>query len=163
MKWYPLEQADASFFETAPFVHRYPVELAVPPERVWAALSSDQSLGAWQLPVRRLTWTSPRPFGPGTTREVILAGNSFGIRERFFRWEEGARMTFSATECSQPLLRRFAEDYLVEERPGGSRFTWTIALEPAPKARWLFRISDPLNAVAFRAVPRAARRFFRTN
>lgn len=160
MKWFPLEQADETFFDTAPYVHRYPVDLPVPPQRVWEALTSDGSLGAWQLPVRRLTWTSPRPFGVGTTREVILSGNTFGIRERFFRWEEGVRMSFSATECSRPLLRRFGEDYLVEERHGGSRFTWTIALDPAPKARGLFRASDPLNRIAFRAVPRAARKYF---
>ena len=160
MRWYPLEPVDESFFDTAPYVHSYPVDLPVPADQVWAALTSDQSMGAWKLPVKSLTWTTPRPFGVGTEREVILTGSSFGIRERFFRWDEGKRMTFSATECSRPLLRRFAEDYVVEERPGGSRFTWTIALDPAPKARWLFRASDPLNRVAFRAVPRAARKHF---
>jgi uncharacterized protein YndB with AHSA1/START domain len=158
--WYPLEPADETFFETAPFTHSYPVDLPVPPERVWAALTSDQSLAAWKLPVRSLTWTSPRPFGVGTTREVVLSGRTMAIRERFFRWEDGHRMSFAATACDRNLLRRFAEDYLVEERPGGSRFTWTIATEPTPKAAWLFRASDPLNALAYRAVPRAAKKFF---
>jgi hypothetical protein len=161
MRWHPVEPADESIFETAQFVHRYPVDLPVPPEQVWASLTSDESMGAWQLPVRSLTWTSPRPFGVGTTREVILSGNSLGIRERFFRWDEGKRMSFAMTECSRPLLRRFAEDYIVEDRPGGSRFTWTIATDPAPKARLLFRVSDPLNSVFYRAVPRAAKRYFR--
>jgi Polyketide cyclase / dehydrase and lipid transport len=160
MGWYALEPADETFFETAPFVHSYPVDLDVPPDVVWESLTSERSMWDWKLPVKRLTWTSPRPFGPGTTREVILTGSTFGIRERYFRWEDGRRKSFAATECDRRLLRRFAEDYLVEPRPGGSRFTWTIALEPLPKVRWLFGATDPINAVFFRAVPRAAQSYF---
>lgn len=160
MTWYRLEPADETFFATAPFRHSYPVDLPVPPEQVWAALTSDQSLAAWQLPVKSLKWTSPRPFGVGTTREVVLSGRTLSIREHFFRWDEGNRMSFFATECDRNLLRRFAEDYVVEARPGGSRFTWTIATEPTDKARLLFAVSDPLNALAYRAVPRAAKKFF---
>jgi hypothetical protein len=160
MTWYPLEPADETFFTSAPHRHSYPVDLPVPPEWVWAALTSDESLSAWRLPVKSLTWTSPRPFGVGTTREVVLSASMLSIRERFFRWEEGSRMSYFATECNRNLLRRFAEDYVVEERPGGSRFTWTIATEPTPKARLLFTVSDPLNALAYRAVPRAAAKFF---
>lgn len=160
MTWYALEPADETFFDTAPYRHTYPVDLPVPPEDVWAALTSDASLSAWQLPVKSLTWTSARPFGVGTTREVVLSGNTLAIREQFFRWEDGARMSFSALQCNRNLLRRFAEDYVIEARPGGSRFTWTIAAEPTPKAALLFRVSDPLNAMAYRAVPRAAKKFF---
>ncbi|MDT4936742.1 MAG: hypothetical protein QOG80_413 [Pseudonocardiales bacterium] len=158
--WYPLEPADESFLDTAPFVHRYPVDLDVPPERVWESLTSDASMSAWRLPVRTLEWTSPRPFGVGTTRTVELSGGALGIREKYFRWDEGRRMSFYAVECTRTLLRRFAEDYLVEERPGGSRFTWTIALEPTAKAHRLFRVSDPLNALFYRAVPSAAKHYF---
>ena len=160
MTWYPLEPADETFLETAPYRHSYPVDLPVAPEQVWAALTSDASLAAWQLPVKSLTWTSSRPFGVGTTREVVLSGQSLSIRERFFRWQDGERMSFYATECNRKLLRRFAEDYVVEARPGGSRFTWTIATEPVPKARVLFAVTDPVNALAYRAVPRAAKKFF---
>src|SRR5439155_24153507 len=103
----------------------------VSPERVWDSLTSDASLSAWKLPIKSLTWTSPRPFGVGTTREVALSGKSLTIREKFFRWEEGKRMSFFATECDRNLLVRFPDDYVVESRPGGgSRFTWTIATEP---------------------------------
>jgi len=158
--WYPLEPADEKFFTDAPFVHTYPVYLDVPAEDVWAALTSDASLSSWRLPIKSLTWTSPRPFGVGTTREVLLSGRMFGIRERFFRWEEGRRMSFAGTHFDRRLLRRFAEDYVVESRDGGSRFTWTIAIEPTPGARRLFAVSDPLNAMFYRAVPWAAKRYF---
>jgi hypothetical protein len=160
MTWHPLEARDETFFDTAPFVHRYPVELSVPPERVWESLTSDGALADWGLGLRKLEWTSARPFGVGTTREVIMFGNTMGFRERFFRWDEGERKSFYGYEASRPLLRAFAEDYLVEKTPTGSRFTWTIAMEPAPKARLLIKLSDPVNALAFRAVPTRAKAYF---
>ena len=46
-----------------------------PPEQVWESLASDESIAAWPMgPGIRigLRWTSPRPFGIGTTREVRL-------------------------------------------------------------------------------------------
>src|SRR5690348_9861094 len=89
-RWYSLEPADTTTFGTAPQVYRYPIRLRVPPARVWESLASDESLAAWGLGVRRLTWTTPRPFGVGTTREVVLPLGSMTVRERFFRWDEGA-------------------------------------------------------------------------
>jgi uncharacterized protein YndB with AHSA1/START domain len=159
-RWYPLEPADETFFDTAPYVYRYPVDLAVPPERVWESLTSDRALADWGLGLRSLEWTSPRPFGVGTTRSVALFGNSFAIRERFFRWEDGSRKSFHGTELSRPLLRRFAEDYLVEKTADGSRFTWTIALEPTAKTKRLLQVTSPLNGLVFRAVPARAKRYF---
>ncbi|MCU1657884.1 MAG: Polyketide cyclase / dehydrase and lipid transport, partial [Pseudonocardiales bacterium] len=124
-RWYPLEAADETFFDTAPYVYRYPVELPVAPERVWASLTSDRALAAWGFGLHSLDWTSPRPFGVGTTRSVVLPGRTIAIHERFFRWEEGRRKSFHGTETNRPLLRRFAEDYLVEPTAAGSRFIWT--------------------------------------
>jgi hypothetical protein len=76
-------------------------------------------------------WTTPRPFGVGTVREVkALAGTSI-LRERYFRWdEEGHRHSFFVTETTSPLFKALAEDYLVEPRgEDACRFTWTIAVE----------------------------------
>ncbi len=159
-RWYRLEALDASFFDTAPYVYRLPVELDVPPERVWESLTSDRALADWGLGLHRLEWTSPRPFGVGTTREVVLPGRAMAVRERFFRWEEGHRTTFYVTEANRPLLRRFGEDYLVEATPAGCRFTWTVALEPLPRARLLLRLAAPVNGLAFHAVPWRARAYF---
>jgi hypothetical protein len=159
--WYPLLPCDESFFTDAPYAYRFPVELPVPPAQVWGSLTSARPLAQWGgLPIRRIEWTSPRPLGLGATREIELAGNTFALREHFFRWEEGRRYSFYAVRCNRSLLRRFAEDYLVEETPHGSRFTWTIALEPADRWRWLVRGTAPLNALAFRIVPARARAYF---
>lgn len=160
MGWHSLLPCDASYFDTAPHVYRYPVELTVPAERVWAALTSDRSMADWGLGIKSLRWTSPRPFGVGTTREVVLPGSVMTVRERFFRWEEGSRKSFYGTEINRPVVARFAEDYLVEPTAQGCRFTWTIAFEPTSRTGALLRLSNPLNRLAFRSVPYRAKAFF---
>jgi hypothetical protein len=96
----------------------------------------------------------------GTTREVVLPLKAMALRERFFRWEEGSRKSFYAVEANRPLLRRMAEDYLVEKTPTGSRFTWTIAMEPVPRAKLLLRLTSPVNSVLYRSVPWRAKAYF---
>ncbi|TAM84917.1 MAG: SRPBCC family protein [Jatrophihabitans sp.] len=160
MTWYDLEPVDETFFDTATHVHSYPVDLPVPPERLWESLTSDRALADWGLGLSRLEWTSPRPFGIGTTREVVLPLRAMAVRERFFRWEEGRRTSFYGVATNRPLLRGFAEDYRVEPAPGGCRFTWTIAVQPRPRTRLLLRAADPVNALLYRSVPVRAKAYF---
>ena len=63
---------------------------------------------------------APPPLGVGTVREVTLAV-VFTVRERFFRWLEGQRFSFSGLEASLPGLRNVAEDWVIEPTPSGSR------------------------------------------
>jgi hypothetical protein len=131
--------ADAGFLDAAPFRLADSFEIDRPAEAVWAELTAEEPLG-WCRILRRVEWTSPRPFGVGTTRTAHARGGA--LRERFFRWEEGRRKSFYVVEASAPLFRRFAEDYLVEPNgPGSCRFTWTIAAEPRAAAR----LAAPLN------------------
>jgi hypothetical protein len=163
MTWYPLQPCDESFFSSAPFVYRYPVELEVSPERVWESLTSDEALAAWGLGLHSLRWTSPRPFGVGTSREVVFPAKLMALRERFFLWEDGRRKAFYATQANRSVMRTFAEDYLVEATSGGSRFTWTIALEPTARTGPLMKLAEPLNKLAFSAVPNRAKLYFAKN
>ena len=112
MSWHRLRPADETFAATAPQVLRFEIESAVPPQDVWASLSSDESLGAWPMPPGMklgVRWTSPRPFGIGTTREVTLPGKVITVRERFFRWDEGEGYSFFVEEANRPGLRRLTE------------------------------------------------------
>jgi hypothetical protein len=160
MGWHALKPADASVFVDAPIVYRFPARLPVPPERVWESLASDRSLWDWNLGVKRLTWTSPRPFGVGTTREVVLPLGAMTVREEFFRWDEGKGYSFYVAETDRPVVEQFAEDYVIEPDGDGSLFTWTIALEPKRALLPLMRAAGPLNRAAFGQVPRAAKRYF---
>lgn len=163
-RWYPLRPADESFFRTAPIVHRYPVRLSVPPERVWESLASDESMQAWKgLHVPRLTWTSPRPFGIDTTREVVLPLNSMTVHERFFRWDEGKGYSFYVYEANRPLVDRFAENYVIDADGDGAVLTWTIALEPKPRLRTVLKLLDPVNKRGLAVFPRAAKQYFATH
>ncbi|MFF8596799.1 SRPBCC family protein [Streptomyces sp. NPDC015220] len=126
-RWYPVEEADDSLFATASLYHARSVEVPYPVEETWAALTGDE-VSSWTKGMKRLTWTSPRPFGVGTTREIEMGGD-FTLRERFFRWEEGRRKTFTAVEGTRPIFRHLVEDYVVEPTAGGSRFSWRWAAE----------------------------------
>jgi hypothetical protein len=164
MSWYALQPVDESFFRTAPVVHRYPVKLPVPPERVWESISSDESLSAWRgLHVPRLTWTSPRPFGVDATREVVLPLSAMTVRERFFRWDEGKGYSFYVYETNRPGIKRFAEDYVIEPDGAGTLFTWTIALEAHPPMAPVMKLLSPVNKQAFGQVARSAKSYFAKN
>jgi hypothetical protein len=130
LPWFRCEPVDESFFETAPVRMSAAFEVPKPAAEVWGELTGDDTLH-WCRILQRVSWTSPRPFGVGTTREVkALWGGTF-FREHYFRWEEGRQHSFYVVESTAPLARRFAEDYLVEPRgEDACRFTWTIAFEP---------------------------------
>jgi hypothetical protein len=131
--WFSTKPVEETFFDNAPIRLSETFDIARPAADVWTELTADNPL-AWCRILRQITWTSPRPFGVGTTRTARSAGGT--IHEFFFRWEEGRRMSFYVLEASAPLYRRFAEDYLVEPASETScRFTWTIAVEPKPLAQ----------------------------
>ena len=72
-------------------------------------------------------------------------------RERYYRWDEGTRKTFTAVQATVPGLRRLIEGYVVEPTPTGSRLVWTLAIEPHPVLR-PFRLTTPLAPWTLRGV-----------
>jgi hypothetical protein len=161
-RMHALEPADADFLASAPHVFRYQKRYAASPEKVWESLVSDESLAAWGPMITDVTWTTPRPFGVGTTRDVTAPGGSV-MRERFFHWEDGHRKSFYVYECALPMFKRFAEDYLVE--PAGdneTRFTWILALEPKPAFALPVKLLAPLLKAGFGRIPAGGEKYFAT-
>ena len=158
-RWYPLEPADDDFLASAPHVFRFEKRFAAPPEKVWESLVSDESLTAWSPMIKELTWTSPRPFGVGTTREVMPLGGP-RVRERYYRWDEGRSHAFYVTESSLPLFRRFAEDYIVEPDGDGTKFTWVMAMEPKGAMALPFKAIAPVLKAGFGRVPSGGEKYF---
>jgi uncharacterized protein YndB with AHSA1/START domain len=156
-RWHPLEPTDDEFFTSAPHVFRYQKRFAATPEQVWESLTSDISIAAWGPAIRKVTWTSPRPFGVGTTREVVSAGS---VRERYFRWDEGHSHAFYVYESSLPLFKRFAEDYIVEPDGAETLFTWTLAIEPTNALRFPLKVLAPVLKAAFGQIPSSGQRYF---
>jgi uncharacterized protein YndB with AHSA1/START domain len=159
-RWYPLEHSDASVLTSAPHVYRYRTQYPASPERVWESLVSDESLAAWGPSVKSVTWLSPRPFGVGTTREVVLTGGAPRVRERFIRWEEGRRYSFAVYEASVPVFRHFVEDYLVEADGDHTLFTWTVAIEPKSTFALPMKVLSPVLKVAFGRTASDGKRYF---
>lgn len=143
MKMYPYEKVDAEFFRTAPISHATPIEIDAPPKQVFAALEDPDSWPKWVGAITRVDWTSPKPFEVGTTRTVYIQGNQV-VDEYFFRWEDNRRMAFYFVRASFGALTQFAEDYHLEELPGGrTRLTWTFAANPKPLHKIIMTILGP--------------------
>jgi hypothetical protein len=147
-----LEPFDVDFFDSAPQRRSYVLDLPVSPERVWRGLSASNPLW-WCRLLSSVEYTSPRPFGVGTTRTAALLG-VLRLREVFIRWEEGRRQSFLVDRANLPLFRRFGEDYLVERSAEGSRLTWTFAYESGLK------VGDRLNVLVFDSLVADTRRHF---
>ncbi|KQY57112.1 MULTISPECIES: SRPBCC family protein [unclassified Nocardioides] len=130
MTWYPLDPADDAFLRTAPAITTKVIEVPVPVETLWQALAADDAVVSWGPGATKVRWQGERPYGVGTIREVTVGG-AVTVREKFYRWDENERMTFAVTESTKPGIRRFAEDYVVESTPTGSKLTWTVAVEVA--------------------------------
>ena len=155
-RWFPTQPVEEAFLDTAPLRLVDAFDIPRPAAEVWADLTADNPL-SWCRLLRDITWTSPRPFGVGTTRTARTIGNASVLKERYFRWEEGRRQSFYAVESSVPVFRRFAEDYLVEPTSDTAcRFTWTIAIEPHPAAR----PANPANRLVLSTLFRDTRRHY---
>ena len=154
--WFKLESADQNFLSCSSERMVDTMEIGLPASAVWAELTSDETL-SWCRSLAGVTWTSPRPFGQGTTRTVRTPLGLLALKEVYFRWEEGQRKSFYVAEATAPLFRIFAEDYLVEEvSPSSCRFTWTVAFDAPPAAR----LGNPINRLITRSLFRDTRRHF---
>ncbi|WP_194827411.1 SRPBCC family protein [Nocardia sp. XZ_19_231] len=135
---FALTESDDEFLASASnrFVHV--LDIPAPPSQVWAALIADDALVSWSGLVTGMQWTTPRPFGVGT-RRVVTLGRIAALTERFYRWEDQRRMTFTVDFASIPGLRRFAEDIELASTATGTRLTWTFAVEGKPVLQLLLR------------------------
>ena len=157
MPRFQLQPADEAFLESAPKRFAESFDIPQPAAAVWTELTREGSLDHCRM-LSGASWTSPRPFGVGTTRTMKVTPGALVVDETYFRWEEGRRKSFYVRAATLPLFRRLAEDYLVEETaPDRCRFTWTIAGEPTP----LGRPGAPVNAWLARSLFADTRRYFR--
>lgn len=128
-------QIGLEFFAAAPVKKALQLNFAHPPEVVFAAIAEDPAgWGRW-FPGFSDTghYVTPAPHGVGSVREMTMRSNT--LTETVLAWEESSRWAFYISGGRLPGVRSLAEDYHFEAQPGGSRLTWTIAMEPAPLAR----------------------------
>lgn len=131
LPYFPCAPTDAGFFDAAPVKNRYTVTLPVSPQRLFEIFEDPASWPRWAPGIGRVEWTSPRPYGVGTTRTVTFWGG-MEVYEEFVRWAPGEEMAFVFRGITQEVWRRFGERYEVEDLGGGRcQLTWTVCYEPA--------------------------------
>jgi hypothetical protein len=102
-------------------------EMAVSAEQLYATFEDARTWPQWVPGMREASWTSPKPFGKGTTRTVEMAG---GIRidELFWAWEP-SRVGFSVAATSMGWVNGFAELYEITPlSPERCELRWTVAV-----------------------------------
>ncbi len=100
MKMYPLEPAAEDLLHRAQAHSVAEREIPVPAEHLFEALEEGATWCKFFPVIRKVEWTSPKPYGEGTTRTVTVVG---GVRlDEVFCGDRnltfGDRMRLSATQ-----------------------------------------------------------------
>jgi Polyketide cyclase / dehydrase and lipid transport len=148
MAW-DLAPVDVDFFEKAPFrfvatevVHR-------PADLLFDAIAVDAPGWAkWFPGFSRGRYATPPPHGPGSRREVTMAGIRY--QDTVLVWERPHRWAFYVSRAGLPLGRRIAEDYRISSHGPYSLIQWTFALDPPPVVGYLMGAGRPLMHALFR-------------
>ena len=146
---YPCERVELSFIQSAPFRFSNSVDLAITPEHLFEVLADADAWPRWAKAITKVTWTSPEPYGVGTTRVVDMRGGLAGDEE-FLAWEPYTYVAFRFNSCSNKAVAAFAEEYRMVETPGGCRLTWTMAQKPTGPARFGLVLGGPLMNLSFK-------------
>lgn len=162
---YELDPVDLDFFDAAPTGYVIDVHLPVSPERAWAELTRQHTLN-WCRAIRSIEFTSPQPYGVGTTRRAGL-GPGVTLTEYFFDWveepsEHHYRNAFHAVTATVPGIRRFGELTEVTPADVGCRLVWRFGLELATSAKAVALFSAPTSASVFKTVETDTVRYFAT-
>jgi hypothetical protein len=142
---YPMAHTDASFYETAPVRFDNSIEIAVPAAVLWQILEDDHSWTVWAGVIDKVEWTSPQPFGLGTTRTVTMAKGLMVGWEKFIAWDAGKRMGFCFTEATMDGINRFAEDWHVTPTGANScKVRWVMCMEPRGINKFFIKLFSPV-------------------
>ena len=138
---YTYDKVDDAWIDSAPVRLVNTVHINATPEQVWTALEDASAWPRWATVITNVEWTSPQPFGIGTTRTVTMRGRMVGYEE-FITWERPRRMGFRFNEASMDGVRAFAERYTIDPQPGGgTRVEWVMAMAPKGVSRAIVPIT----------------------
>ena len=137
------QSVDMNFLESAPVKIVNSVDISATPEQIFSVFEDENSWPQWFTGIVDVEWTSPKPFGVGTTRTVNLG--AMKVYENFIHWEDNQRFAFYFTKTSLPFVKALLEDYRLEALDSTTtRFTHTVAYEPA----FLLSLLGPIGKAA---------------
>lgn len=126
---FPCRPVDLTFLDSAPYQIKNEVIINASPERIFEVFEDGDSWCKWVKAINKVEWTSPKPFGVGTTRTVNL--NNVKAYEKLIVWDTGKRLAFYFAATSIPFARAFCEDYQLEPLDNGKiKIRHTVAFEP---------------------------------
>jgi hypothetical protein len=129
------------------------------PDQVFDVFEDAEAWTVWAMPIEKVEWTSPKPFGVGTTRNVHMMGGLIGYEE-FIEWERGKRMAFTFLGVSKESTEKFLEDYRVTDLGDGTcRVQWFMAMEVKGFSRHIMFLTRPLMRFANRRMFRKFRQY----
>ena len=142
---YETAKVDLNYFDNAAYLFRSRVVIRCTPAQLFASFEDADAWPAWAMPITHVEWTSPKPFGVGTTRNVTMLGNLIGYEE-FLLWEPCTQMAFRFNQVNQQnVLASFGEHYRVTDLGNGTvELVWTVGMEPLGPGAWFMKISKPL-------------------
>ena len=146
--YYECTPVGLEFLEQTKNVYRSEVVVKATPEQIFEVFEDDVAWTVWALPIQRVEWTSPKPFGVGTTRTVYMMGDMNGYEE-FIAWEPGKRMAFTFLGCSKENPEKFLEDYRVTDLGNGTcRVVWYMAMDKRGEPKWTDALTRPIMRMA---------------
>ncbi|MEM7288155.1 MAG: SRPBCC family protein [Actinomycetota bacterium] len=123
-----LRAVGADYLDTAPVHGTIEHDIPASADVTFRALEDAESWPEFIGPITEVIWTSPPPFGVGTTRTIKGRGTS--IDEEFWGWEDGRSMGFCFAAANVPVFAAFAEEWRVEPTGDDScRLVWRYAFE----------------------------------
>lgn len=150
LPYFATKPFGVDYFSRAAVKYTSHATLRCSPETLFEIFEDEKSWTRWALGIVDVEWTSPKPFGVGTTRTVRFAGG-MEVYEEFIAWQTGREMAFTFTGITQPIWDCFGEHYLVEDRGDGTcRLTWTVAYEPRDTFARIHALVKPAFTLGFK-------------
>jgi len=129
MKMHPLEPAGEDFLRRAKAHSVAECEYPIPAERLFALFEEGPTWSEFFPVIRKVEWTSPRPFGVGTTRTVTVIGGAH-LDEVFWAWKPGSQMGFAITAASNRAIQGLVELYdFLPLDDGRCTLRWEMGME----------------------------------
>lgn len=123
------KKVDLDIFNDAKYLIVSEEYLPCSPETLFRCFKDADAWPEWVNVINEVEWTSPQPFGVGTTRTVHMPAGMIAYEE-FIAWDEPRHMAFRFNQFNRKFLNAFAEDYKVTDL-GDNRchLVWTVAME----------------------------------
>ena len=126
-----LAKVDAGFALSGANQHTIRQPINAPAAAVFSWLEDGPAWSEW-LGID-VEWTSPQPFGVGTTRTVTA--NGMVIEEYFLAWVKDRQMGFRFDRVSLPAIGAMSEDWTIEPIDDARcELQWSFAVEGRGRA-----------------------------